>query len=546
MPNKILIIEGDAALSSSIRSAAEAKGFEAQESSDGKRAPDLIRSARPDLVLLAVDLPAGQNGYILCGKLKKDDDLKAVPIIIIGNPDGFAQHRKLKTHADDYVAKPLEPDALVERIGALIGFPEAAAPEVDESLSLSDLVEVEEAPADEESTSAEEIALDAGVEATVQGDPELDMLDAAFDDISTTGASAAGEDLDPPPPPDGMSEEVEISALNDIGEEISEEDPNEKTQIGLPSRKAAAAEAQPEAVDEAIDAPAPPPAESPRASYRGAGGDASELRELRARLSQLEGALQDAEARANEQEARVRALESELESKSTELEASRGGGGKSDKELFALKDAATKKDKEILRLKSELNEKEKELVELQDRLNQIEQQASEGSGELARRDAQIKTLTGKVDQLTSEKRRAEQQASQAKDEARAAQGRVAALESELTAAQERAAAADEAEQLRAELDRARQEAEDTRAQLETQLTTQATAFAEEAASLRRRINEMEESTAKNEERASKLYARIKGEEKLRDKTKKALSIALQLLDEQAASGDETNDEEATA
>src|SRR5205823_5733526 len=100
MPKTILIIESDSDPSSSMRSELEGKGFTVEETSDGKASLDLIRDQRPDLVLLAVELSAGQNGYILCGKLKKDDDLKSVPVIILGNADGFAAHRKLKTRAD--------------------------------------------------------------------------------------------------------------------------------------------------------------------------------------------------------------------------------------------------------------------------------------------------------------------------------------------------------------------------------------------------------------------------------------------------------------
>src|SRR3712207_5034297 len=100
MSKNILIVESDTVLSATLRHALEDRGFSVQETTDGKGSVDQIRHDRPDLVVLAVDLSAGQNGYLICGKLKKDDDLKNVPISIIGNPDGFAQHRKLKAHAD--------------------------------------------------------------------------------------------------------------------------------------------------------------------------------------------------------------------------------------------------------------------------------------------------------------------------------------------------------------------------------------------------------------------------------------------------------------
>src|SRR5207248_5170793 len=105
MSKKILIVESDSAAVSQMRSELQAKGFEVEDSSDGKGCVELTRRLRPDLVLLAVDLPQGQNGYILCGKFKKDDELKSTPIVIIGNPDGFAAHKKLKSRADDYLAK---------------------------------------------------------------------------------------------------------------------------------------------------------------------------------------------------------------------------------------------------------------------------------------------------------------------------------------------------------------------------------------------------------------------------------------------------------
>src|SRR5579863_1998244 len=108
MSKTVLIVESDASASGPMKTALEDRHFSVEQTSDGKGCIEIIRRNKPGLVVLAVDLPQGQNGYILCGKLKKDDELKATPVVIIGNPDGFAQHRKLKTHADDYVAKPVD------------------------------------------------------------------------------------------------------------------------------------------------------------------------------------------------------------------------------------------------------------------------------------------------------------------------------------------------------------------------------------------------------------------------------------------------------
>ncbi len=571
MPNKILIVESDSTLSQSLRSELEGRGFTVEETRDGKASQELIRKQRPDLVVLAVELSAGQNGYILCGKLKKDDELKATPVIIIGNPDGFAQHRKLKTRADDYLANPLSPPDLAEKVGALIGFPEAPAGElVDDSLSLSDLVDEEPEALHTNEYQAEEISIEAPVESTLSGDPELDHLDAAFDDIS----SAPPAELPPPPPSAGPSEDVELSSFSADEDSppltAGEDESYERTTISTPDLAAALA-------------PVLPP--SPVAASRGSSSASpAESRELRAQVAQLQGALDDANARAAEHQSRIDALEAELAAQHTEVETARSSGSK-DKEFFALREANTKKDKEILRLKSELHEKEKEVVDANERENSLEQQVSESSGSIARRDAQIKTLTAKADQLASERKKIDQQLLAARDEGRTATANLASTQAELDQMQERLnaveaetaslrdqhsgvgsklqEAVDEAEQLRqshlelksrietaeSEADQHRSLAESAQMDLDSakgQLTHQATAFAEEAASLRKRISEFEETSSKSEERLTRLYARIKAEEKIREKTKKALSIALQLLDEQVTGGDGDSDEEAAA
>ncbi|RKI51699.1 response regulator, partial [Corallococcus sp. AB049A] len=238
MSKRILIVESDATLATTLQQALEARGFSAQTTGDGKGSVELIRRERPDLVVLAVDLSAGQNGYLICGKLKKDDELKTVPIVIIGNPDGFAAHGKLKARADEYVAKPVDANVLIDRVGGVIGFPEPPVSNevVDESLTLDSLGE-------EPSTDfGEEIAVDTGEEPAVAGE-DLDMLDDAFSDMSEPVTGTPEEPVVAPPEemetPSGLEE---ISALDSLGPDSSDDsldmlggldEPEEKTVVGF-------------------------------------------------------------------------------------------------------------------------------------------------------------------------------------------------------------------------------------------------------------------------------------------------------------------------
>ncbi|QDE97991.1 response regulator [Myxococcus xanthus] len=551
MSKKILIVESDTALSATLRSALEGRGFTVEETTDGKGSVEQIRRDRPDLVVLAVDLSAGQNGYLICGKLKKDDDLKNVPILIIGNPDGFAQHRKLKAHADEYVAKPVDADQLVERAGALIGFPELPATEdvVDESLTLDAL-------GDEPMTAdfGEEISVETAEEPPVTGE-ELD-LDAAFGDLSAPEEPPSFEEEVVVAPPEAVVEGVEedFSTLDSLGTDSDDpleglDDSDEKTVIGFiaPAPVAAPPPEPPRAV-------APPPVPRPIAAPRPApppvavapAADAAELRSLRTRVAELQAELDDSRGMASHAEERVRDLEAQLESQATELEAARASSGKNDKDTFALRDAANKKDKEILRLKTELNQKDQEIIELKDQSLELEQKASTAESELAQRDAQLKTLSARADSLASDRKRVDQQLAAAKEEARGASAQLTALQTELDQHQAQAQAyAAELEELRAragqleaDVQAAQHEAEDLRVQLgqaQVELSEQSSRASAEADELRGRIAELEAATARNEERVTRLYARIKSEEKLREKTKKALVIAQQLLDEPASS-----------
>ncbi|MBS1152961.1 MAG: frzS [Myxococcaceae bacterium] len=519
MSKNILIVENDAALSRAMKDKLVARGFEVEETNDGKGCAELIRRTKPSLVVLAVDLSAGQNGYIICKKLKSDDELKAVPVIIVGNPDGFGQHKKLKTHADDYLGKPFDPPAIIDRAGALIGLPELPAQEVveDESMNLDDLLDE-----DKQDSPAEDIALDSPTHEETVGtnDPDFEMVDAMFDD--KTGAPK-GE------PPEELK-----------------------------------------SADRAAPGPPLPSPPAPRPST----SDATDMRALKSRVTELTGTLDEAKGRNEELEEKVRELESQLETKQTELETARSAGGKSDnKDLFALKDQVNKKDKEILRLKNELNEKEKEVVDLHEKETALEQQMSEASGEMARRDAQIKTLTTKGDQLAAERKKVDQQMMTAKEEGRSAGAKLTTLQADFDSLQERSDAmetelgmlrttsgdADSARQeaeaqlseLRGEHDALKsqheerdREVEEVRGQLEqaqidldsakTQLGSQASAFAEEMGGLRKKLSDLEDAATRNEGRVKALFARIKSEESLRERTRESLQQALAALEEQPA------------
>ncbi len=148
MPTRILIIEADRAFGRDVAASLHARGAETRVCTDGQSGLEEARSWRPDLVVLCVELP-NLSGYSVCNKLKKDEQLKTIPLVLTSaeaTPETFEQHRKLRTHADEYLLKPFEPATLVKRIGQLVALAPEGAPQEpvqglrDEDLELIDRV----------------------------------------------------------------------------------------------------------------------------------------------------------------------------------------------------------------------------------------------------------------------------------------------------------------------------------------------------------------------------------------------------------------------
>ena len=126
MSKKIAIFESDPELRQRLRGELEARGFAVDDAADGKAAVDLVRREKPDLVVLSAEL-AG-SGYAVCNKLKKDEELRRIPVVMIGSDAAaFEAHWRLRTHAEEDLGKPFELAAIVERIGGLIGLPDPRA-----------------------------------------------------------------------------------------------------------------------------------------------------------------------------------------------------------------------------------------------------------------------------------------------------------------------------------------------------------------------------------------------------------------------------------
>ena len=117
---KILITEDSPTILEMMKQVLSDAGYEVVAAVDGQDAMDKVKSNKPDLIVLDLMLPK-IDGYKVCAMLKFNKSYQNIPIIILTARAGEAD-KKLgeEVHADAYITKPFEPEALLEKIENLL------------------------------------------------------------------------------------------------------------------------------------------------------------------------------------------------------------------------------------------------------------------------------------------------------------------------------------------------------------------------------------------------------------------------------------------
>ena len=117
MNELILVVDDEQRIVRQARDYLEHGGFRVLEANDGKSALVMARQARPDLIVLDLNLP-GMDGLDVCRSLRRDSD---VPIIMLtARVEETDRLIGLELGADDYITKPFSPRELVARVRVIL------------------------------------------------------------------------------------------------------------------------------------------------------------------------------------------------------------------------------------------------------------------------------------------------------------------------------------------------------------------------------------------------------------------------------------------
>ncbi len=114
---KALIIDDDRVLADILAFAMRREGFQVIQAYDGASALELWAEAKPNLIILDINLP-GIDGFTVCQQIRKETDTPIIMVSVRSKDEDVV--RGLELGADDYITKPFSPRQLVARTYAVL------------------------------------------------------------------------------------------------------------------------------------------------------------------------------------------------------------------------------------------------------------------------------------------------------------------------------------------------------------------------------------------------------------------------------------------
>jgi DNA-binding response OmpR family regulator len=116
---KLLIIDDDARLRESLAEVLELQGFECHQAGSATEGITLAHKVSPQVVLMDIQLP-DSSGFQICATLRKESK-RTILIMMTGR--FLSSEEKIQGFelgADEYMAKPFDPEELAVRIQQLL------------------------------------------------------------------------------------------------------------------------------------------------------------------------------------------------------------------------------------------------------------------------------------------------------------------------------------------------------------------------------------------------------------------------------------------
>ena len=185
MAHKLLLADDSVTIQRVIELTFADEDVEVTTVGDGQLAIDRLDADPPDIILADVDMPK-RDGYDVAAYVKSRPKLAHIPVVLLtGAFEPIDQARATAAGSSDVLAKPFEPQMVINRVRELLG---KKRPDEDGADAASPLQEAQPQMGNPQPAGE-------GTQQPVSLDDYFDQLDAAFSNLQS-GA----------PPPDGPDE----------------------------------------------------------------------------------------------------------------------------------------------------------------------------------------------------------------------------------------------------------------------------------------------------------------------------------------------------
>ena len=137
---KVLIVDDEPDIRELIEYNLKKEGYQVYTASNGQEGVSEAKKVKPDLIILDIMMPK-MDGIEACRILRSMNDFKnTFMVFLTARSEEYSEIAGFNVGADDYIAKPIKPRALVSRINAILRRNAQPKEIIENKIEIGDLV----------------------------------------------------------------------------------------------------------------------------------------------------------------------------------------------------------------------------------------------------------------------------------------------------------------------------------------------------------------------------------------------------------------------
>ncbi len=116
--NKVLLVDDDHDFSQLLAFDLKKRGYTVVSAGNGEEGLEKVKTEKPDLIVLDIKMPK-MDGYTFVRRLKKDDENKDIPVVVLTSYEPMKDMFQLEG-VKDYFVKSVDMQGLIKAIDSYL------------------------------------------------------------------------------------------------------------------------------------------------------------------------------------------------------------------------------------------------------------------------------------------------------------------------------------------------------------------------------------------------------------------------------------------